>query len=128
MALKWQDRTEIIELGARLNYASDKRDAETWLELFDAEGRLEVNGNTLCQGHDEIAAYIERARTQTTKRRHWVSNMIIDEVRRMVKPGSEAMSRFTILPTASPERLTCLANMMMLWSNRRAAGASRPGA
>lgn len=78
MTLTWQDRAEIVELGARLAHASDNRDGETWLALFDEDGRLEVNGNTLCRGREEMAAYFERARAQPVKRRHWTCNLIVD--------------------------------------------------
>lgn len=78
MALTWEDRFEITELGSRMIHASDKRDAEVWLDLYDADGWLEANGKVLCRGREEIAQYIERAKTQTVKRRHWTCNPLIE--------------------------------------------------
>ncbi|WIW89414.1 nuclear transport factor 2 family protein [Sphingobium sp. V4] len=80
MKLSHEDRIEILELASRYNHAADHRDEEAWADLFTEEGSIQVNGNFLCKGKDELLAYIVKAKTMPQKRQHWLNNIVVDEV------------------------------------------------
>lgn len=57
------DRMAIIELMARYAWAYDTEDARALASTFTHDGQLEVFGRVLIDGHKDIPAFMEQARS-----------------------------------------------------------------
>lgn len=78
MALTAADKLEIIELVSRYCRAADSRDPEGVAALFTDDGVLEANGRVLGDSKAGILAFSEGNRNATLRRRHYISNAIVD--------------------------------------------------
>ena len=77
MSLSERDRLDIAELVARYIRGADSRDPEV-AELFTEDGVLEANGRVLGDGKAGVRAFAEANRTATIRRRHVLSNSVVD--------------------------------------------------
>lgn len=77
MALTAEDRLDIMELVARYSRGADNRDPDV-ADLFAPDGVLEANGKVLGDSSAAIRAFSEANRTSTLRRRHFVSNAVIE--------------------------------------------------
>ena len=89
--LTWEDRMAIVDLAHRYNHAVDHRRGDDLAGLFTEDGRIEVNGKTLCEGRQGLLDYIESARAKPARRRHWIGNPVVD--------GSERSARLRLYVT-----------------------------
>jgi uncharacterized protein (TIGR02246 family) len=79
MALTAADELEIMELASRYNWAIDHRNAEEWADLFTDDGKFMAYGETRAVGRAQLVAYVEKAKANGHKNRHWTANAIVEE-------------------------------------------------
>ncbi|MGE0170431.1 nuclear transport factor 2 family protein [Nocardioides sp.] len=77
-----QDRSEIIELIARYNWAIDTRDAGAYAGTFLPDGVFD-GGTEILTGHGELAAYVNDVIAPSPHAaglQHWTTNHVLEKI------------------------------------------------
>ena len=77
MPLSVEDKSEILELCARYNYAADGNDPDAWVDTFTEDGVFVTH-----KGTEELSAFllglIEGKKRRGRVGRHWNTNHVIE--------------------------------------------------
>lgn len=78
MALSSQEKSDILELVARYNFAIDHRCAEDWADTFTDDGIFRIDKVVRAQGREALIAHVRKRMVEGALVRHWTNNAIID--------------------------------------------------